>query len=680
MDIYKLLESQNIAEEMDEDELSRIGSQVVEEFEIDQASRDEWLQKQEEWSKLALQVTGAKEWPWHGAANVKYPLLTIAALQFGARAYPSLIPNDGNVVKARTIGPDPQGQKAMAAIAVSKHMSYQLTQEIPNWEEGMDKLLTALPITGCMFKKTYYDALLETNCSHIIFPKQLVVNYFAKDLASASRITEIFEKYQNEIKERQLAGLYLDIELSSPVATMEELLSSTLKQEQGLHEPSEDADMPRVLLEQHRFLDLDDDGYKEPYVVTVDYDTKKVLRIVARFTEDGIITNEDTGKIKRIVPTQYYTKFTFIPNSDGGFYDVGFGELLGPINHTVNTLINQLIDSGTLSNLQSGFLGRGVKLKGGDANFRPGEWKTVNSTGDDLRKSIVPLPVREPSSVLFQLLGMLVQSGKELATISEVMVGKMPGQNTPATTTMAAIEQGLKVFTAIYKRLFRSLAEEFAKLYRLNKQYVADNTDFVDVAGDYQEIAVSREQYLQIHGVIPAADANVSTESQRLAKAQALMELFPVLPNKGEVLKRILEAQEQPGVEVLLQSPEPQGPSEQELEHQREMMKLQIDNKKADGLVQLQAAQAELATAKAQIELLTAQLQAQQSAFDNRMRLQEFAHGVNKDIASDDFARKQHQDNQVNVKDQTALKWHETEQKRQESRQKAQSKQQQKNN
>lgn len=674
MDIYKLLDSPNIAEELDDSQLTSIGQKVVAEFDIDQASREEWLEKQEQWSKLALQVSEAKEWPWHGAANVKYPLLTIAALQFGARAYPSLIPNDGNVVKARTIGSDPDGSKAQAAIAVSKHMSYQLTQEIDYWEEGMDKLLTALPITGCMFKKTYWDALEEKACSHIIFPKHLVVNYFAKSLNNAQRITEIFEKSNNEIKERQLAGLYLDVELSDPSSTVEELLNSTIKQEQGLLEPSEDADMPRVILEQHRYLDLDEDGYQEPYVVTVDYDTQKVLRIVARFQEKGIIKNEDTAEIKRIIPTQYYTKFTFIPNPDGGFYDVGFGELLGPINHTVNTIINQLIDSGSLSNLQSGFLGRGVKLKGGEQNFRPGEWKTVNTTGDDLRKSIVPLPVREPSAVLFQLLGQLITSGKELATISEVMVGKMPGQNTPATTTMASIEQGLKVFTAIYKRLFRSLAEEFDKLYRLNKTYTAAVTDFYDVSGDYQDIAVTNEQYLQIHGVIPAADANVSTESQRLAKAQALMELFPVIPNKGETLRRILEAQEQPGIEVLMQSPEQQGPSEQELEHQREMMKLQIDGKKAEDDGALKQAQAELALVKAQVEMLTAQMNANQSQFDNQMRVNEFSHGVKKDLAADDLSRQQQQDNKSAADNKTSLEWHKNQTALEAARTKARSK------
>lgn len=670
MEIDKLLESVNIAEKLKEDELTKIGNLVVEEFDLDQDSREMWLQKQEQWSKLALQVVEAKEWPWRDAANVKYPLLTISALQFGARAYPSLIPNDGKIVKARTIGKDEDGQKAQAANMVSKHMSFQLMEEVPGWEEGMDKLLTALPITGCMFKKTYYDPLLKTNCSHIVFPKHLVVNYFARDLESASRVTEILEKYPNEIKERQNAGLFRDVDLTDPSTTMEEVLRSEIKQEQGLIEPSTDTDMPRIILEQHRFLDLDDDGYKEPYVVTVDYDTKKVLRIVARYYQDGIIRDAD-GKLERIVPTQYYTKFPFIPNPDGGFYDVGFGELLGPINHTVNTIINQLIDAGTLSNLQSGFLGRGIRMKGGEQNFRPGEWKVVNSTGDDLRKSIVPLPVREPSSVLFQLLGTLIQSGKELSTISEIMVGKMPGQNTPATTTMAAIEQGLKVFTAIYKRLFRALSEEFKKLYKLNTLYMGEYTDFYDVSGVAQDLVVTKEQYQMIKGVIPGADANVSSEAQRLAKSQALMELFPVIPNKGEVLKRVLEAQEQPAIEVLMQAPQQQGPSKDELDHQVEMQRLQIEQQKVQNLGQLQAAQAELANTKAQVEALTAQMQMMQQHFDNFMQQKQTEHQQGKDMFDALLKQKQHEDNQYNIADQTALKFHETLMKRQTEEEKA---------
>lgn len=655
-----ILSSTNLADNMEDEDLRRIGELVVSQFELDLQSREEWQQKQEEWTKLALQVINKKTYPWTDAANVKYPLLTVAALQFGARAYPSLIPNDGNIVKARVQGFDDTGEKGKQAVKVGKHMSFQLVEEMTGWEEGMDKLLTCLPITGTMFKKTYYDALEEKPCSYIIFPKQLVVNYAARCLDTASRITEILEMQNNEIVERQNAGLFVETDLNNSTTSMESLLNSTILQEQGLNDASNDENTTRIVLEQHRRLDLDEDGYEEPYIVTVDYDTRKVLRITARFKAEDVKKNPETGKLLRIVPTQYYTKFTFIPNPDGGFYDVGFGELLGPINNTVNTIINQLIDAGTLSNLQSGFLGRGIKLKGGDYNFRPGEWKMTNSTGDDLRKSILPMPVREPSNVLFQLLGLLIQSGKELSTVSEIMVGKMPGQNTPATTTMAAIEQGMKVFSAIYKRLFRSLTKEFQKLFELNKQYLPDYAEFFDIAGEYQTTAISKTAYDQVAAVVPGADANVSSEAQQLAKAQALMELFPVLPNKGEAIRRILEAQGQQAIEVLLQNPEQPKPSDQELEHQREMIKLEIENKKVDSTAQLQSAQAELAMVKAQVELLQAQLGAQAQMFDQSARVADHHQAM---------AQQEHAANQADT--QTALEWHKTQMQAAIARQKA---------
>lgn len=653
-----ILGATNIADDMEDQLLAKIGELVVSQFELDLQSREEWQQKQEEWTKLALQVINKKTYPWTDAANVKYPLLTVAALQFGARAYPSLIPNDGNIVKARVQGFDETGEKQKQAVKVGKHMSYQLVEEMTGWEEGMDKLLTCLPITGTMFKKTYYDALEQKPCSYIIFPKQLVVNYAARCLDTASRITEIIEMQNNEVVERQLAGLFREVDLSDSTTSMESLLNSTIQQEQGLNDASNDETTTRIILEQHRRLDLDEDGYEEPYIVTVDYDTRKVLRITARFRAEDVKKGTD-GKLIRILPIQYYTKFTFIPNPDGGFYDVGFGELLGPINNTVNTIINQLIDAGTLSNLQSGFLGRGIKLKGGDYNFRPGEWKMTNSTGDDLRKSILPMPVREPSNVLFQLLGLLIQSGKELSTVSEIMVGKMPGQNTPATTTMAAIEQGMKVFSAIYKRLFRALTKEFQKLFELNKQYLPEYDEFFDISGEYQTTGISKSAYDQVAAVIPGADANVSSEAQQLAKAQALMELFPVLPNKGEAIRRILEAQGQPAIEVLLQNPEPPKPSEQELEHQREMIALEIENKKVDSTAALQAAQAELAMVKAQVELLQAQLGAQAQMFDQTARVAEHQQTV----AQNKEASRQADSN-------IALEWHKTQMQAATARQK----------
>ncbi len=538
-----MLEETNIAKHMNESEEGRqklrdIGSEASKGFDLDSETRKEWERHIDEWTKLARQVIEPKTWPWPRASNVKYPILSTAALQFAARAYPSLLPSDGRVVKATTIGKDPDGSKSKVAEAVSIYMSYQLLQEMDTWEEEMDKLLIMLPVVGTMFKKTYWDSLNEKNCSVLIMPKNLVVNYWARSLKEAERISEIIEVSPRKLKERQQADIWLDIDLGT----------APMPDNNGSSTPSLDSTTPYTVIEQHTFLDLDDDGYKEPYIVTFHKESHKVLRIAARF-DDTTIKMDENGKIKKIDPIQYYTKFGFIPNPDGSFYDIGFGVLLGPINESVNTLINQLVDSGTLNNLQSGFLGKGLRLRMGEQRFQPGEWKVVNSTGDDLKKQIVPMPSKEPSNVLFQLMGSLITSGKELASIAEIFTGKMPGQNTPATTTMATVEQGMKVFTAVYKRLYRSLTEEFKKLARLNELYLNPQT-YVDVV----DMEVGPDDFkLSSHNIFPNADPTAVSQSEKLMKAQGLMELLPLgILDPVKVGLRVLEAQEQPNYQELL--------------------------------------------------------------------------------------------------------------------------------
>ena len=340
---------------------------------------------------------------------------------------------------------------------------------------------------------------------------------------------------------------------------------------------------------------MDEDGYKEPYIVTID-EAGQVLRIVARYDDDDVVYNND-DEILRIEAEEYFTKFSFIPNPDGGFYDIGFGVLLGPTNEAANTIINQLVDAGTLSNLQSGYIGRGARIKKSDTSFKPGEWKQINVTGDDLRKNIFPLPVREPSGVLFNLLGTLLDSGNRLASTTEMMVGENPGQNQPATTTLAVIEQGMKVFTAIYKRLYRSLKKEYKKLFDLNSDYLDEQEYFtiLDI-GNEQVQKIARDDYNEdTYDVVPAADPNVITEAQRLAKAQALMEMIPLgTVNPQEVTMRVLRAMEQPAIEQLVQMPPPQPDPKVELEAQKQQQEFtvkmrELDIREAEAIAKIQS-------------------------------------------------------------------------------------------
>lgn len=541
----------NIASKLTEEQLTKIGSDVVEGYKADEDSRKEWKTNLEEWTKTALQISDKKTFPWPNASNIKFPLLSTAAMQFAARAYPTLVPSDGKIVKCRIVGSDPTGEKTNRAIRISKHMSYQVLEEMEEWDEQMDRLLITLPIAGTVFKKTYYDPEKQRNVSCLVMPKDLCVNYYAKSLEDCERTTEIHEFNKRKIEEKVRKGLYLDVKLGEPSADTDQPSTSNPS---GTKPPQDDSTTPYVILEQHCFLDLDKDGYPEPYVVTVEKESQKVLRIAARFGTEGVEVDEE-GKVVCIHPDEYYTKYSFFPNPDGGFYDIGFGRLLGPINASVNTIINQLTDAGTLSNMQSGFIGKGLRVKMGETKFSPGEWKAVNATGTDIKAQIFPLPVREPSEVLFKLLTLLSQSAKELASVAEIFVGKMPGQNTPATTTMASIEQGMKLFTAVYKRVYRSMAKEFRKIYKLNRTYLDPQVelDILDEplqASDYQG---------NENDIIPAADPSAASSQERVQKAQNLMQIIGLgTLNPMAITERMLEALEIPEPEKLMQQPQPQ--------------------------------------------------------------------------------------------------------------------------
>lgn len=563
--LLQLVETTNIAENLEDQELEELSNYASEGFEYDFRSRHDWEKSLDEWTSLALQIKEEKNFPWRGASNVKYPLLSTAAMQFNARSYPSLVPATGNVIKCEVIGKDPSGEKLNQAQRVSTFMSYQVLHEMDGWEEDMDKLLIMLPIIGTLFKKTYYNSVTKKNVSELILPKDLVINYWAKNVETAERVSQIIRLNKRQVKERQMSGLYLkDVELGEPIVRIPDNHKDVVVQDNTL---------PYEIIEQHTYYDLDGDGYDEPYIITFERSSKKILRVAARFDETGVFVNDD-GSLQKITPIQYYTKFSFIPNPDGGFYDIGFGLLLSPLNESVNTLINQLIDAGTLSNLQGGFLGKGLKLKMGESQWRPGEWKTMNTTADDLRKQIVPLPTKEPSNVLFELMGTLVTSGKELASVAEIFTGKMPGQNTPATTTMATVEQGMKVFTAVYKRIYRALKTEYKKLYHLNKIYL-DPNKYVQV----MDIQISPTDFDEdSYNVCPSADPSTPTQTEKLMKAQGLVELMAMAPgmlNPMVVITRVLEAQEQPAIEQLF-SPQVQQTGEYQPPPDPKQMEMQM--------------------------------------------------------------------------------------------------------
>jgi chaperonin GroES len=587
MTIDELIDSVNIAELLDESELADIGNRAVRGYELDDESRSDWAEQNERAMSIAKQTIERKTHPFPGASNIKYPLITRASIDFAARTYPEVIQGT-KVVRPGVIGNDEDGSKAERASRVSKHMSIQLLDENMEWEEGTDKLLHILPIIGTVFRKTYYSPILKRNVSEVCHPDDIVVNYNISSLEAARRVTHIIPMYTNDVVERVRAELYRDVDV--------ELLKSSEGYGDG------DVDPALNILEQHCFLDLDDDGYQEPYVVTIHKETQEVLRIVARY-EKSSIEFASNGKIQRITPDNYFTDYHFIKSPDGGYYSLGLGQLLYPINEAINTTLNQLVDSGTLSNSQAGFIGRGLRIKGGQLKVRLGEWKILDAaTGTDIKNNIVPLPVKEPSNVLLQLLGLLIESGKDLATVQDTMQGKGPTQNVPATTVLTMVEQGLKVFNAVQKRLYRSFKSEFKKLFKLNRKHLT-NAEYRRIM-DIPNIRVSDDYNTKDMDICPIADPSASSDTQRIARAKVLMDIPGLNPYVQR--KMLLEALQIPEsqIEALLPPPDPNAPPPPEMQKiMAEVGSLQAKTQADSAGVQIKVADLQLKKQQLEMQL-----------------------------------------------------------------------------
>lgn len=622
LNLREIETAKNVEPMLAPEQSDEIGRNCVNGYDQDEQSRAEWKKRMDSAMKLALQMVEEKSFPWANSSNVKFPLVTIAALQFSARAYPALV-KVPDLVHYRVMGLDPDGRKASRASRVGRHMSFQLLDQDEKWEEDTDRKFIVLPIIGCAFKKTYWDDVKRINCSALVLPQNLCVNYHAKDIETTERKTEIFQLSPRRIREKQLLGVYSEKDLGQPQVKPNELTDKR----QGIAPPPADKTTPRTLLEQHCFLDLDGDGYEEPYVVTIDQDSRKVLRIVARFssvvTEQSLMmdqlkqqhftimmqvqglqmqaqqmaasvpqpTGQETEadmaglrgvsmqiqqmeaqmqpmmgqlqmldqqiaqleqsnaaepKVIAIEPLEHFTKYGFIPSPDGGFYDLGLGALLGPVNNSVDSLINQLIDSGTLQNGSSGFIGKGARIQGGELRFKPFEWKRVQVSGSALRDSIVQLPVNQPSPVLFQLLSLLISYGEKISSVNETMSGNNPGQNTPAYNMQAMLEQGLQVFNGIFKRIYRSFRKELRKLYVLNRLYLSPVEYYETIDGDW---SVMQDDYKgDEKDVTPAADPNAFSNMQNMMKAQFLAQRAVSTPgyDVAKVEQRLLESMDIP--------------------------------------------------------------------------------------------------------------------------------------
>lgn len=545
----------NLTSRFSDEDLKAIGEHCYAGYDRDQQSRDKWLQRTHAAMEMAMQVAHEKTFPWPDAANVMFPLVTIASLQFHSRAYPAMF-SGPEIVKYRVPGVDTDGSLTAKANLVARYMSHQCLDLDESFEEQHDRLLINVPIVGCAFVKTKRNTARNINTSSLVLARDLVVDYYAKSINDAVRKTHLIPLYRNEVYERCEGGTFKDIREETwytvPFAPPTLPQDALRQKAEGKAQPLEaDESTPLLFGEQHTWLDLDGDGYAEPYIVTFELSTKHVVRIVARWERPEDM--EFIGsKVLRINATEYFTKYGLIPAPDGSIYDIGFGVLLGPLNESVNTIVNQLIDAGTMSVAAGGFLARGVKIRGGAITFQPFGWQHVDTTGDDLRKGVFPLPVREPSQVLFALLQLLINYTQRISGSTDTMTGENPGQNTPASNMETMVQQGMQVYAAIFKRMWRAMRDEFRKGFVLNARHMPDSVPFGGAK-------VTRAMFLEDPSLlVPAADPNLVSESMKLQQAVAIKQSAQTTPGYDipAVERNFLRTLRVDGIEVLYPGPD----------------------------------------------------------------------------------------------------------------------------
>jgi chaperonin GroES len=568
----ELMGSSNVCELLDEDDCKYIGRCAMQGYQEDLSSRSEWEIRNARANKLALQVMEDKTFPWQGCSNVKFPLVTVAAMQYAARAYPALI-DCTDLVNCVVYGEDPDGQKTERGNRIAAHMTWQNIRQDKGWEDAHDKAFLVQAIAGAAFIKKTFDPAKRHQVTKLVLPMNFVINYWTRDLESSTRYTEVFELTDNDIRQRELDGRFCkpyqdesdadqdDAKLpkQQPPGTTDPLKVAQ-DMRQGMTEPPVGYSTPYQTGEQYCWWDLDDDGYAEPYIVTFDIGTGFVRRIVARFLPGGVKMLKDA--VYEIEPVKVYYVIPFIPSPDGGFYPLGLGHLLGPINESINTNINQLNDAGTMANSSGGFMGRGFKNRGGPMTIRPFEWYPIDAPGDDLHKNILPLPVREPSAVLLQLAQFLIAYGERIASANDIQMGESPGQNTPAETTRTLNENGMRVYSAIYKRTWRAIGEGFCIQYDLNKLFLPHSEDFVQLTSGKGAMIRADDYKGPALEVVPSADPYVVSDTQKVQQAEKLLQAASQLPgfNRYQAGLRWLKAMKVPNVDAIYPQPMTQGP------------------------------------------------------------------------------------------------------------------------
>ena len=543
----------NLAEFIDEDDLGVISNDLVSAIEDDISSRREW----EDTYKSGLELLGMnyedRTEPFDGASGVVHPLLAESVTQFQAQAYREMLPAGGPV---RTVIVGAENPELLAqAERVKNYMNYQITYEMEEYDPELDQMLFYLPIVGSAFKKVYFDPSMQRAVSKFVHAEDLIVPYNATDLRTSSRITHTVRMGKNEIRKLQLQGFYKDIDLPSTDggSTNYDEVKETIDDIQGVEKSTSDNE-ELTLYEIHTDLDLigfedigqdgEPTGLKLPYVVTIVEKSGEVLSIKRNFNE--------IDPFRRKIP--YFVHYKFLPGL--GFYGFGLTHMIGGLSRASTSILRQLIDAGTLSNLPAGFKARGARIRDDETPLNPGEFRDVDMVGMDLRQAIMPLPFKEPSQTLYSLLGTLVDSGRRFASMADMKVGEMQG-NAPVGTTMAIMERGTKVMSAIHKRLHYSQKIEFKLLGRI---FAIDVPMYpYQVPGAPPEI--KQADFDDRIDILPVSDPNIFSMSQRIALAQTQLQLAQSNPDihgpngMYQAYRKMYEALGVTNIEAVLQPP-----------------------------------------------------------------------------------------------------------------------------
>ena len=553
--------NENLAEFLDDSVLAPLASELTSLYEEDKESRQEWYEAFSNGLDLLGIKSEERTQPFQGASGVDHPILAEAVTQFQAQAYKELLPA-GGPVQVQVVGAH-NPEIVAQSTRVKEFMNYQITHVMEEYDPEMDSMLFYLPLSGSAFKKVYFDTMLNRAVSQFVKAEDLVVSYSTTDLSTSPRVSHVMNMTKNDLLKMQLNGTYADVELmQNPGAVVPNDVQEKIEELEGLSATYAENNELYTILEMHvdlRLTEIEDHGFACPYIVTICEDMNQILAIRRNWEEGDQLYKK----------VNYFVQYKFLPGL--GFYGFGLIHMIGGLTKSVTAILRQLIDAGTLANLPAGFKARGMRIQGEDEPLQPGEFRDVDVAGGTIKDSLLPLPYKEPSAVLSQLLGLLVDSGRRFASIADMQIGDVGSQQMPVGTTIAMLERGTKVMSAIHKRLHFAQKKEFRLLSDLYAKYLPPEYPYMTEGGEQVVLAQDFDNRVD---VLPISDPNIFSMAQRVLIAQQQLQMAQAAPeihNMQEAYRRMYEALEIKNPQTLFKE-EPQVPPRDPISEQQSAM------------------------------------------------------------------------------------------------------------